>query len=111
MAPAIPAKLRDAKIGPFVKRANELEKHKPIIAYWLRFYIVNKIIAQSLHLADEECTLYTTNLMETLEQTKAEHPNEDALLDEVAAYAYCEQFALQTFAKGDREMTVNKVTP
>jgi vacuolar protein sorting-associated protein VTA1 len=48
--------------------------------------------------------------METLEQTKADHPNEDALLDELAAYAYCEQFALQTFVKAEREMQANKVT-
>ncbi|KAF2707541.1 DUF605-domain-containing protein [Pleomassaria siparia CBS 279.74] len=110
MAASLPAKLHDAKIAPFVKRASQLEKHKPIITYWLRFYIVNRIIAQGLHTADEECTLYTTNLMEALEQTKADHPTEDALLDEVAAYAYCEQFALQIFAKGDREMSANKVT-
>lgn len=48
--------------------------------------------------------------MEQLEQTKAENPNEDALHDEVAAYAYCEQFALQTFTKGDKEMAANTVT-
>jgi vacuolar protein sorting-associated protein VTA1 len=48
--------------------------------------------------------------MESLEQTKADHPNEDALLDELAAYAYCEQFALQTFVKAEREMQANKVT-
>jgi vacuolar protein sorting-associated protein VTA1 len=76
----------------------------------VRFYIVEQIIAQGLHTADEECTTYTTELMETLERTKADHPNEDALLDEVAAYAYCEQFALQTFAKAEREMEANKAT-
>jgi vacuolar protein sorting-associated protein VTA1 len=76
----------------------------------VRFYIVQKIIGASLHLADAECGVYTTDLMEQLEQTKADNPNEDALLDEVAAYAYCEQFALQTFAKGEREMTANTVT-
>lgn len=48
--------------------------------------------------------------MEKLEQTKADMPGEDALLDDVAASAYCEQFALQTFGKGDRDMTENKVT-
>jgi hypothetical protein len=68
-----------------------------------------KIIKSGLHSADQECTVYTTHLMETLEQAKAEHPNEDALLDDVAASAYCEQFALQTLAKAEREMTENKV--
>lgn len=48
--------------------------------------------------------------MEKLEQTKADMPGEDALLDDVVASAYCEQFALQTFAKGDKDITENKVT-
>jgi len=76
----------------------------------VRFYIVQKIISANLHSADAECTTYTTDLMEQLEQTKADNPNEDALLDEVAASAYCEQFALQTFAKGEREMTADAAT-
>ena len=76
----------------------------------MRFHSVQKIIGAGLHSADAECTAYTTDLMEKLEETKADMPGEDALLDDVAASAYCEQFALQTFAKGDRDMTENKVT-
>lgn len=127
MAENIPTKLKAAQIVPFAKRAAQLERFKPIISYWcmfltlkhsrtrinifaVRFYIVQKIISANLHTADGECTAYTTDLMEQLERTKAENPNEDALLDEVAAYAYCEQFALQTFAKGDKEMAANNVT-
>lgn len=72
--------------------------------------MVQKIIAAGLHSADQECTAYTTDLMEKLEQAKAENPSEDAILDDVAANAYCEQFALTTFAKGDRDMTDNKAT-
>ena len=71
--------------------------------------MTQKIIAKNLHVADAECTTYTTNLMETLENTKAQNPTEDALLDEVVAYAYCEQFALQTLAKAEREMAENRV--
>ncbi|KAF2736591.1 DUF605-domain-containing protein [Polyplosphaeria fusca] len=110
MAATLPAKLRDADIAQFAHRAQQLHKFKPIITYWLRFYITQKIIAKSLHLVDAECTAYTTDLMETLEQTKADHPTEDALLDEVAAYAYCEQFALETFARADNAVRTNKVT-
>ncbi|KAF2831429.1 Sec1-like protein [Ophiobolus disseminans] len=72
--------------------------------------MVQKIIASGLHSADQECTAYTTDLMETLEQAKAQNPDEDALLDDVAASAYCEEFALTTFAKGDKDMTENKAT-
>lgn len=76
----------------------------------MRFYIVQKIIAAGLHSADEACMTYTTTLMEKLEQAKADNPDEDALLDDTAASAYCEQFALQTFAKGEKEMAENRVT-
>lgn len=72
--------------------------------------MVQKIIGAGLHSADSECTAYTTALMEKLEETKADMPGEDALLDDVAASAYCEQFALQTFAKGDKDMTEGTVT-
>jgi vacuolar protein sorting-associated protein VTA1 len=82
----------------------------PILTPPVRFYIVQKIISANLHTADAECTAYTTNLMEALERTKEENPNEDALLDELAASAYCEQFALQTFAKADRDMNANAST-
>jgi roadblock/LC7 domain-containing protein len=72
--------------------------------------MVQKIIAAGLHSADQECTAYTTDLMEKLEQAKAQNPSEDALLDDVAASAYCEQFAFQTFGKGDKDMTDDKAT-
>jgi hypothetical protein len=125
MADNVPAKLKGLQLAPFAKRAAQLEKFKPIITYWrryklshvlpytdniVRFHIVQKIIASGLHSADQECTAYTTHLMEKLEQAKAQNPDEDALLDDVAASAYCEQFALQTFAKGDKDMTENKAT-
>lgn len=76
----------------------------------VRFFMVQKIIASGLHSADQACTAYTTDLMERLEQAKAQNPNEDALLDDVAAGAYCEHFALQTFVKGDKDMTEDKAT-
>ncbi|KAF2035844.1 Sec1-like protein [Setomelanomma holmii] len=105
MADNVPGKLKGLQLGAFAKRAAQLEKFKPIITYWIQ-----KIIASGLHSADEDCTAYTTDLMEKLEHAKAKNPNEDALLDDVAASAYCEQFALQTFAKGDKDMTENKAT-
>ncbi|UPX11349.1 uncharacterized protein EKO05_0001955 [Ascochyta rabiei] len=111
MADAIPAKLKPLQLAPFAKRAAQLERFRPIVTYWLRFHTVQKIIGAGLHSADAACTAYTTDLMERLEQTKADMPGEDALLDDVAASAYCEQFALQTFARGERDMAENSVTP
>ncbi|KAF2855478.1 DUF605-domain-containing protein [Plenodomus tracheiphilus IPT5] len=108
MVDTIPAKLKGLQLASFAKRAAQLERFKPIVTYWLRFYIVQRIIASGLHSADQECTAYTTDLMEKLEQAKAENPNEDALLDDTVASAYCEQFALQTFAKGEKDMAENR---
>jgi len=75
----------------------------------VRFYMVQRIIAGGLHSADDDCKAYTTDLMEKLEQAKADNPNEDALLDDTVASAYCEQFALQTLGKAEREMRENRV--
>lgn len=71
---------------------------------------MQKIIGKGLHQADAECGAYTADLMDKLEQTKAENPNEDAINDDVAAQAYCEQFALEQFAKGDNQIRENRVT-
>ncbi|KAF1944090.1 DUF605-domain-containing protein [Clathrospora elynae] len=109
MADSVPAKLKSLQLASFAKRAAQLERFKPIITYWLRFYIVQRIIAGGLHSADQECTAYTTDLMEKLEQAKADSPGESALLDDIAASAYCEQFALQTLSKAEREMEENRV--
>lgn len=108
MADSLPATLKGLQLAAFAKRAAQLERFKPIVAYWLRFYIVQRIIASGLHSADGECTAYTTGLMEKLEQAKADNPSEDALLDDTVASAYCEQFALQTLAKGEKDMAENR---
>lgn len=74
------------------------------------YYIVNQIIAKGLHTADEECMQYTTTLMDKLEQTKAQNPDDDAILDDVAAKVYVEQFALETFQRADNAVRANKAS-
>ena len=68
------------------------------------------MISKGLHLADDECKAYTGELLQKLEEAKEAHPNDDAILDEVAAQAYCEQFALEIFSKADNVMKANQVT-
>lgn len=53
---------------------------------------------------------YTTALMDKLEKIKEQNPDNDAILDEVAAKAYIEQFALETFERADKTVRANKVT-
>ncbi|EDU50771.1 short-chain dehydrogenase reductase sdr protein [Pyrenophora tritici-repentis] len=109
MSDKVPVKLKGLQLTQCAKRAAQLERHMPIMTYWIRFYMVQRIIAGGLHSADDDCKAYTTDLMEKLEQAKADNPNEDALLDDTVACAYCEQFALQTLGKAEREMRENRV--
>ncbi|KAJ5943012.1 hypothetical protein N7516_003180 [Penicillium verrucosum] len=108
MSSNIPAGLRSADIGRFAIRAAQIEKAKPVVAYWCNFHIVNQIIERGLHNADDEIKLYTTNLVDKLEQFKVENPDNDTVTDTVAASAYVEQFGLEVFSRAEAAMNANK---
>ncbi|EAA66128.1 hypothetical protein AN0255.2 [Aspergillus nidulans FGSC A4] len=108
MASNIPAALKSADVGRFALRAAQLEKAKPIIAYWCNFYIVNQIIEKGLHTTDEDVKLYTTELMEKLEQNG--NRDNDAITDSMAASAYVEEFGLEVFGRAEAALRANKVT-
>ncbi|KAI9748626.1 MAG: hypothetical protein M4579_007166 [Chaenotheca gracillima] len=110
MAATIPAGLKPADITRFAVRAAQLEKVKPVIAYWCDYYIVNQILSKGLHKTDTESTHYTTSMMDKLEAIKTQHPGEDAIVDDVAAQAYVEQFGLDTFQRADNAVKANQVT-
>ncbi|KAL8744559.1 MAG: hypothetical protein Q9184_007985, partial [Pyrenodesmia sp. 2 TL-2023] len=69
MASSMPAALKSADVARFAQRAGQVEKAKPAIAYWCNYWIVNQLISRGLHNVDEECTRYTTELMDRLERT------------------------------------------
>ncbi|KAJ5787974.1 hypothetical protein N7457_002964 [Penicillium paradoxum] len=110
MASNIPAGLRSADIGRFAIRAAQIEKVKPVVAYWCNFHIVNQIIERGLHNADDEIKIYTTNLVDKLEQFKVENPENETVTDTVAASAYVEQFGLEVFSRAEAAMNANKAT-
>ncbi|KAK8112279.1 uncharacterized protein PG998_008736 [Apiospora kogelbergensis] len=110
MAANIPAPLKQAGITPFVVRAKQLEKAKPVIAYWCEYWVVNQILAKQLHSTDDDCLQFTMALMDKLEQTKLEQAGNDAILDDVAGKAYVEQFAQETLDRALRPLNANKVT-
>ncbi|KAL3481194.1 Vta1 like-domain-containing protein [Aspergillus californicus] len=132
MASNIPAALKAADIARFSVRAAQIEKAKPIIAYWCEsaqlpleksrmlienvfsmignFWIVNQIIEKGLHNTNDEVMLYTTDLMEKLEKFKVENPDNDAILDSMAASAYVEEFGLEVFGRAEAAMQADKVT-
>jgi hypothetical protein len=47
---------------------------------------------------------------DTATQTKQEHADDDAIVDDTAGQAYVEQFAQQTFERGEKVLRANKVT-
>ncbi|KAJ5803578.1 uncharacterized protein N7503_006028 [Penicillium pulvis] len=110
MASSIPASVRSADIGRFALRAAQIEKAKPVIAYWCNYHIVNQIIARGLHNSSDEVKLYTVDLMDKLEQFKNENPENETITDSVAANAYVEQFGVEVFDRAQAAMTANKVT-
>ncbi|KAJ5636818.1 Vacuolar protein sorting-associate Vta1 N-terminal [Penicillium longicatenatum] len=110
MTSNIPASVRSADIGRFALRAAQLEKAKPVIAYWCNYHIVNQIIARGLHNSDDEAKLYTVDLMDKLEQFKNDNPENETVTDSVAANAYVEQFGVEVFDRAQAAMTANKVT-
>ena len=85
MATAIPPALRAADIARFAQRAGQVEKARPAIAYWCKlfrelpkrkadqegnYWIVDRIIANGLHKADDDSKSYTMQLMDKLEQVQ-----------------------------------------
>ncbi|KIW20140.1 hypothetical protein PV08_00715 [Exophiala spinifera] len=110
MATQLPAALKAADISRFAHRAAQLEKPKPIIAYWCEYWIINQILTKGLHNTDQECLAYTTTLMDKLEQFKSEHVEEAAVTDDVAGKAYVEQFGLETFDRADNAIRANKAS-
>ncbi|CAG7985753.1 unnamed protein product [Penicillium salamii] len=110
MASTTPAGLRSADIGRFAIRAAQVESAKPVVAYWCNFHIVNQIIERGLHNSDDEIKIYTTNLVDKLEQFKIDNPDNETITDTVAASAYVEQFGLEVFGRAEAAMNANKVT-
>ncbi|KAH0539116.1 hypothetical protein FGG08_004354 [Glutinoglossum americanum] len=110
MATNIPPKLKSADISRFAMRAAQVEKAKPVIAYWCNYWIVSQILSKKLHTADTESMAYTTDLMDKLEQMKSQNADNDAILDDMAGQAYVEQFGLETFQRADNAVRANKAS-
>lgn len=110
MAAAIPPALKAADIARFAQRAGQVEKAKPVVAYWCNYWIVEQILGKQLHKADADCMSYTMTLMDKLEQTKSDFSDNDAIVDDMAGQAYIEQFGQETFQRADNAMKANKAS-
>ena len=110
MAAGIPPALKAADIARFAQRAGQVEKAKPVVAYWCNYWIVEQILAKQLHKLDADCMSYTMTLMDKLEQTKSDFSDNDAIMDDLAGQAYIEQFGQETFQRADNAMKANKAS-
>lgn len=110
MAAVIPAKLKTADVQRFATRAAQLEKHRPVVSYWLDYFILQIILNKQLHTTDDEVQTYAIELMDKLEAFKTANASNDAVVDDIAAKAYMEQFALETFERAENAQRDNKVT-
>ncbi|KAF6225326.1 hypothetical protein HO173_012811 [Letharia columbiana] len=110
MAATIPPALKAADIARFAQRAGQVEKAKPVVAYWCNYWIVEQILAKKLHKADADCMSYTMTLMDKLEQTKSDFSDNDAIMDDMAGQAYIEQFGQETFQRADNAMKASKAS-
>ena len=110
MAAVIPPALKAADIARFAQRAGQVEKAKPVVAYWCNYWIVEQILTKQLHKADADCMSYTMTLMDKLEQTKSDFADNDAIMDDLAGQAYIEQFGQETFQRADNAMKARKAS-
>ncbi|EON95845.1 putative duf605 domain containing protein [Phaeoacremonium minimum UCRPA7] len=112
MADEVPAALKAADVSLYktATRGAQLQSVKPIISYWCEYWVVNQILAKQLHNTDSDILDYTMKLMDKLEETKAEHANDDAIMDDTAGQAYVEQFAQETLDRAERVIKAGKVT-
>ncbi|WPH01698.1 Vacuolar protein sorting-associated protein vts1 [Acrodontium crateriforme] len=110
MATALPAALKTADLHRFAARAAQLQNFRPVITYWCEYYVLQGVLSKQLHANDPQCSEYAISLMDKLEAFKQSHATDDTVTDDVAAKAYVENFALETFARGDDAQMTNKVT-
>jgi vacuolar protein sorting-associated protein VTA1 len=74
------------------------------------YWIVNQVLSKGLHNRDNETLTYTSNLMDKLEQIKADNATNDAIVDDTAGQAYVKEFGMETFQRADRAVQSDKVT-
>ena len=67
MAAPLPESLKS--LNAYLKLANDTEPRDPVIAYWIRFYVVHK--AMKLDRSSPEAVQFLTSMMDLLEAVGA----------------------------------------
>lgn len=107
--PEVPGKLKAVSIH--MKTAQDIEKHDPVVAYWLRLYSLES--ALKIDKTSAECKPFIIALLTWLEQFKQSHKDNETVTNETVGQAHYENFAVNIFNKVDaldREGTANVKT-
>ncbi|GAA5888150.1 hypothetical protein JCM16303_004738 [Sporobolomyces ruberrimus] len=104
--PAVPPELKP--ITPYLARAHELATADPVIAYWCTYFAVQQ--AMTLGAKEAESQTFLFGIMDKLEAMKAEHGDNEAVTEDMAASAYIENFGLKIFATADNEDRKGRAT-
>ncbi|WRT69043.1 uncharacterized protein IL334_006026 [Kwoniella shivajii] len=84
-----------------LKRANELKKVEPVVAYWCCFSAAQK--ALNVKQRTKEDTLFLMSVIDALEEMKAILGHNEAITSEAAGAALVEAFALKVFMSADND--------
>ncbi|WOO84943.1 Vacuolar protein sorting-associated protein VTA1 [Vanrija pseudolonga] len=84
-----------------LRRANELKKVEPVVAYWCSFAAAQKALSTPNRSADG--TKFLMLLLDSLEEMKALLATNEAVTNEAVGSAYMENFALKVFLSADQE--------
>ncbi|CAD6571871.1 MAG: hypothetical protein TREMPRED_000412 [Tremellales sp. Tagirdzhanova-0007] len=84
-----------------LKRAKELKKAEPVVAYWCSFAAAQR--ALKVPSRSKEGTMWLMSLLDALEQMKAVLASNEAVTNEAAGAAYIENFALKVFMSADND--------
>jgi vacuolar protein sorting-associated protein VTA1 len=74
------------------------------------YYVLQQILNRKIHETHPEYGNYAIELMDKLESYKSENATNDAVVDDVAAQAYIENFALETFRRAEEAQNTDRVT-
>ena len=103
---ALPAELKSSR--SLVARADELESKEPAIAYWARYWLVQKVILAQDKRRSTEVETYLVHVLEQLEMMKTTYAGDPEIEDSEIGRLKVEKFALQVFENADKEERASK---
>jgi vacuolar protein sorting-associated protein VTA1 len=85
----------------YIKTAAEHDKRDPAIAYYCRLYAMQK--GMEIDRKSPDCRAYLATLMNSLEQAKKQHKDNEAMQSDMVGQAHVENYALKLFVLADND--------